>query len=765
MQTHRGAPRIKLATVCFFMIASLACNFLTNLNQSQPAPTTQTAIQDTPVPQDTPIPQGTPVSQETQAPAPTEAAPTQTQAKPTPPPGAHGRAFGSYPAVEIKFPASYEGGYTLPVDLGMVKGLDIVQITQAQQQLLAQNGFVVAEPVPGKYKEFYQVYESQRYEQDQPLFVTTDALFHVYHLVFDKMLRDLETTYFIPALQNLTQAMLQTSQEQYTALKGTALEEPARRNLAYFAVAAQLLGLKDPVPGEVKDLVNAEMALIDAHSGPAVSPIWDRADLPEEKKLKEDYSQYIPRGHYTRSEDLKRYFRSMMWYGRMTYRLRDPMETRRALLMVQAIRKATGPDGTSAQQLWENIYEPTAFIVGKADDLSFQEWGAVSDAVYGQTPDLKAFADDALLAQFTEGARQLPPPQVNSMWVWIWEDRKEATQGFRFMGQRFTLDEYVFGQLMWRKVGTLEKPRDLPKGLDFFASLGSDEALGILNEMGENSYPNYSDQMNKVKKEVATLGVDSWTQNLYWSWLYSFQPVIQPKDERYPLFMRSTAWVRKSLNTVLGSWTELKHDTILYAKQVMAEMGGGAPLEPPHGYVEPDPEAYGRLWSLAKMTYDGLQSRSILPWKTKNNLENLMDLLQFLKASSERELAGKQLSDDDYWRIQYIGGELEALTIGAADCDGDQPEMCRDLQNIKSPLVADVATGMGRVLEEGTGQPTEIYVVLPDQPYRIGVGAVYTYYEFPVPPDQRMTDEQWQALVEGGKTPDNPGWTGVFMTP
>ena len=59
--------------------------------------------------------------------------------------------------------------------------------------------------------------------------------------------------------------------------------------------------------------------------------------------------------------------------------------------------------------------------------------------------------------------------------------------------------------------------------------------------------------------------------------------MIEPKDSRYPAFMHNNAWTHKDLQTALGSWTELKHDTILYAKQVMAEMGGGGPEEPVRG--------------------------------------------------------------------------------------------------------------------------------------------------------------------------------------
>ena len=59
----------------------------------------------------------------------------------------------------------------------------------------------------------------------------------------------------------------------------------------------------------VQSEVTRELALIEKHAGFAPSPIFI---------YDEDYSQYVPRGHYTRSETLKRYFKAMLWYGRMT---------------------------------------------------------------------------------------------------------------------------------------------------------------------------------------------------------------------------------------------------------------------------------------------------------------------------------------------------------------------------------------------------------------------------------------------------------------
>jgi Protein of unknown function (DUF3160) len=692
------------------------------------------------------------------------ATPTQS----TPPAGIYPPPFATYNEIAARLPQAFSGGaYTLPLDLSQVQNLATLELTDAQRTLLAQNGFAVAAPVAGQYREFYQIYEQWRYS-DIPVFVTTDSVYHVYHLLFDKMLRDLETVHFIADLKSLSSTMLTTTYQQYQALLGTALEEPARRNVAYFAVATQLLGLQDPVPAEVTDLVTAELALINSASSEAISPIWDRPDLPPDQKLIEVYGQYTPRGHYTRSEDLKKYFKAMMWYGRLTFRLNDDFETRRALLVTQAVRSAAPADGTTALTLWENIYEPTVFIVGKADDLGYLEYGALSDQVFGPNPDLGKFADAALFAQFKQATESLPPPQVNSMWVWIWQDQQQVTKGFRFMGQRFTLDAYVFGQVIWRKVGTLDKPRGLPKALDFFAAMGSDEAYSILKAMGEDQYANFDTQTTKVRTEVAALELDTWTQNLYWSWLYSFQPLITPKGSAYPPFMQTQAWTRKDLQTALGSWTELKHDTILYAKQVMAEMGGGGEtVTPPHGYVEPNPEAYARLLALTQMTYDGLQSRNLLSDLTRANLENLISELTFLKNISERELAGEAITDDEYWHIQYWGGILEQFTLAAADTTGNAS---RDLSDQKAALVADVATGTYDLntlvaLEEGVGQPTIIYVVLPDSPWRVASGAVYSYYEFTVPSSNRMTDEAWQALVEAGTNPSQPDWTDMFIAP
>ena len=751
-------PKRSLVALGFLIVAMLACSI--------PTPTPPSAATVSPFSPTQPPPLAT--------------VPPTPETQPTPPANLRGPGFASYPEIPVRLPEAYEG-YALPVDLTTVGVHPYIELNDGQRALLAQNGFVVA---PAEWNEFYLLYEEARYVE-MPVFVTTDSVYHIYHLIFDKMLRDLERQHFEPDIRALTRACLLKAIEMRTDVQGTELEGPARQVIAYFAVADALISPDDPAPTppDVADMVAGELALIEAHGGLEASPIFgmncpdtcdpcDPEPPPEcldQPCMCEDYSQYVPRGHYTRSEQLQRYFRTMMWYGRINMRLQKPDETRMALLITYILRN-TDVNGTPAADVWARVYDPTVFIVGKADDLGIHEYGALWDSVFGADAPPTAIADEAKFATFVDAARKLPPPQINSMWVYIWEDKEQVTQGFRFMGQRFVLDAYIFDEMTWREVGTIDNPRMLPKGLDVMAAFGSEEAYTILDDMGETAYVNFPEQMTKLRGEVDGLGMDSWTQNLYWSWLYAFEPLLKSKGGQYPSFMQTTAWTRKDIHTALGSWTELKHDTILYAKQSMAEMGGGAPPEPPHGWVEPNPEVYARLLALTRMTYDGLERRGLLDDGveinfTRTNLQRLDDLLTFLLDVSQRELAGETLTDEDYDRIKFYGGELEAITLSAADQEGeggspffDEPE--------PAALVADVATDPnGFVLEEAIGHVYEIYVVVPDGKggLLVAKGGVFSYYEFSWPMNDRLTDEKWREILGSGESPDQPEWTGSFI--
>lgn len=169
-----------------------------------------------------------------------------------------------------------------------------------------------------------------------------------------------------------------------------------------------------------------------------------------------------------------------------------------------------------------------------------------------------------------------------------------------------------------------------------------------------------------LRKAVKEAPEELWSASLYAGWLYTLNPLLEEKGAGYPSFMTTDQWRTKALETYAGSFTELKHDTVLYAKQVMAEMGGGAPEElDDRGYVEPEAEVYRRFAELAEQTADGLQVYGILDPADRENLTRLASLARSLEMISRKELQNERLSDEEYDLIREYGGTLEHFWIEA----------------------------------------------------------------------------------------------------
>ncbi len=643
--------------------------------------------------------------------------------------------------------------YTVAPDLSNV--VVTSPLSASQIDYVTRNAFVVS---PGQQLEFYTVYEQARYNYE-PLFITTDSLLHSFHLVFDKVLRTAEQKYFIPLLQKMNSAALAQADAEYQAAKGTDWEQAAQRTVAYLGVASKLANPDAKIPAYVQDSVTKELALINAASGIQPSVIFPELDNGE------DYSQYIPRGHYTKSEELKAYFRSMMWYGRMTFRLSKPEETKSALLLVRAIRPTL--------EMWNDLYAPTVFFVGESDSLTIPQYIAVMDQVYGANADQKTLQSKGV-DPFVSAAQALPGPKILNAVIKDTDNIDKETKGLRFMGQRFVWDAYVFRELIYRNVGTRDNPRALPMALDVFAALGSDRAKQILDQAGATSFEHYSDQLAKVQGEVGAVQASEWTQTLYGAWLYTMNTLNQPVGQGYPAFMTNQAYQDRSLYAALGSFAELKHDTILYAEQAYAEMGGGGgkgpapePVAPPN-YVEPVPLFWARLAALAEMTQQGLGSRNLLDPRDADTLQSMAALARRLQKDSELELKGQPLSDDEQKLLRFYGGDLEHFYAATSEPTDEQGASSLFSNQPQAAVVADVATDpqSGQVLELGVGRIFDMYAVVPVPGGKLTLahGAVFSFYEFPHPLSDRLTDEAWQQMLDTGKAPEIPTWTSSFLS-
>ena len=661
-----------------------------------------------------------------------------------------------------------EGAYldSQPVDLAAVVNLDLAELSDAEKQVLARQSFVaVGLPPEGTAWKFWQVYEDARY-RGLPVLITTDSLLNAYHGLFDTLLQRMEEAALFDQAAAMTESLYSHTYDQWTAATDPTVKAEAYLNLIYFAVGGALL---DPahISPQLQEQVEAELALIEAAAGPAESPNLGYT---------EDYSQYKPRGHYTRSERLENYFKAMMWYGHTGFFINprspdvtmDEAEslTRRAILISSAL---VG----EAREAWTAIYEPTSFLVGRVDDLSLSDMEQVLSQVFGTAqPEPDDLADAGKIAGVREALNLLPAPKIQSAAVpdlgsesGETASREETERSFRVMGQRFIPDSYAFQQLVWAYVGTADNKRTVPLGLDVMTVLGSDQAYALETEVYEqDEYADWGSQVAKVKGEFLERSPDLWPVGLYTGWLDSLREVMRQPAEGAPLFMRSQVWARKSLNTALGSWTELRHDTILYAKQSVAAEGEGgeAPLSP--GYVEPYPAFYSKIAELAGTMQAGLGAVDLLDADSTQKLEQMVWIAETLAAISEKELAGEQLTGEEIALVESYGSELEYLEQFGTTADG----LTLSPGAERSPLVADVhsdyVSSPAQALEEATGYPLFLYAAfVVDGQLQLFVGASYSYYEFTVPVDQRLSDEEWTQQLDSGAAPERPAWTDEWI--
>lgn len=610
-----------------------------------------------------------------------------------------------------------------------------------QLRCLEKNGFFLT---PSRHEQLYEVYESAE-RQSIPILVTADCLLHTFHILANYALRTTELEYLFGILDSLTRDLVEYEAGELTRVSSPGLREAIRRNLAFFSVGARLLNPDFPIPAGVSGLVESELEKIERHEGFDSSEIFGYL---------EDYSQYIPRGHYTRNEQFKRYFKAMIWYGRMGFYLRPGRgeearelgraQTRQALLICDALRKI--PEGFKR---WARVYEPTVFFVGRADDLTVEDYSRLIDETLGWEDLYSVIESDELLDRFIERATRLPAPRILSGWLPDTLRREEATQGFRFLGQRFIPDSYIFQELTYNRVGTQGFPRLFPKGLDVMAVLGSRRALQILMEVyHEDRFLNYSAQLERLKEEFTGLSEEEWDQNLYFGWLHLLKLLQEPVSAKgLPKFLYSPVWPDRCLVSSLGSWAELRHDTILYAKQsytvgITAVVPEPAPAP---AYLEPYPRVYSRISSLADKIHKTLSQQKTLHPEVGYKLEALKSLASRFAEISEKELRREPLEPEELRTLRYIGKTLKGLTTFSPEFKGQFLSQADE----RLSLIADVHTDPNtkQVLQVGVGDPNLIYAIIPGHGKTwIAQGACLSYYEFLNPLSQRLTDEEWQAL-------------------
>lgn len=656
----------------------------------------------------------------------------------------------------------------------------VLGLTSAQQDMLSQYGFVtVSIPNMTTFENFYG---DLVWQNDLPVVVTTDSFLQLFHVVFDCSLRILEKETFYPLLLNLTSYAFSASLADYAAIPHDSSQKQwaIANATVYFAVALSLLTNSTvSVPSELSsdeafylgNIWNSNLQFVQAGE-------WE----PNGIGVSYDFTQFTVRGHYVGDPQLENYFRAMMWYGQFpvfiprineTYVWSSPhIDYLATVYMTDVMQRKYLSD-------WELLYNVTDALVGKSDSINPLSLETALHNVFG---DHEEYLDLVLQPNGTTALRDelAKPEYAQSI---LSQALQQPTPGailqdyplvFQFMGQRFVPDSYIFQNLCWDKVGynSTGGRRILPEGLDVFAVLGSQRATQLLTP--DFDYQGFQTNLNSLTQEFDSFSIENWTYSSYTSWMYALQSLVNTNyTSGYPDFMKNLAWQDEKLNTALGSWAQLRHDSILYAKQTYVPI---YLCSYPEAYLEPNPTFYSRMQGLANQTLQAVQilEPEMIDSAILSSLNTLIDAAGRFVTISNEELAGNPLTTDE---ISYLKSLVQSYNggCGGPTYSGWYFDVLTGITyaanytaDLDSRLIADVATFPPgdidyppQILHVGTGDVNALVAIFPlaNGTLVAGVGPVFSYYEFPLVGTTRLNDEEWQSMLNwDNQTAYLPAW-------
>ena len=617
-------------------------------------------------------------------------------------------------------------------------------------QQLAQDGFAI---VPARNYQLFQVYEQNDYS-DFPSFVTTDLYLQLYHLYIDCMLRELETYHLYALMYDYSYEMLQEMKKIYQKSSQEVVETAAARNIRFFNVAYHLFTGMTPDPGN-DELVAEEVASVRNHADGPSNFITDY------KEISFAYSLFRPRGHYTRNHVLQEYFEGMMWLQSVPFGM-DHDEEVNAAVMIAYVMK----DNPKIKQKYDKLDKFITFLMGNHDNLSILQ--VINEVNKAGLPMEELLTNKQAMDKLKKNLEQVGNKQTRIRPAF----EKTSHNKICVLPQRYQPD----AEVLLKMVDYDNKPtkRATPKGLDFFAAMGVTAAEQILMDE-KTDWKGFGDSLKAVKNRMGEI---DWQETIITQWMNTLKVLnTSDKDQKLPYFMGTPEWAKKDLNAALASWAELKHDAILYAKQPMgAECGGGGPPEPVvKGYVEPNVSFWKKAIELLNNTAKLLKDEKLMTEKLEGATERIREEAEFLLRVSEKELAGKELSDEEYSQIEYIGATFENISLDLLREKNQDLYGWSDVQGAdkKVAIVADVYTANAdnnpdkSILFEAVGDADEIYVVVEIGGYLyLTRGSVLSYREFIQPIDQpRLTDEEWQQQLEGNPRKGVPEWMKRIIVP
>jgi hypothetical protein len=481
--------------------------------------------------------------------------------------------------------------------------------------------------------------------------------------------------------------------------------------------------------------------------------------------------------------------------------LSSPRELGSALILNDLLRRSR------QYERWEQFDRLIQTFVGRSDSATFAHLGALlTEAGIKSPSDLRTMEQlEALQAKILAGKLGLQDIR-GDVYTAPFVGKVELPRSFTLLGQKFVLDSWVTAKVVFDDVPTEKdeagnlKVRRVPSCLDVaFAALDNDHVVPLLVERLSAGTHRFRDRVNYLNNLAATRNVidmqrsSVWEENLYTGWLGTLRELSRPTtDAKYPEVLRTRAWAMKSLNTQLASWTHLRHDTILYAKQSYTS---GASCYYPAGFVEPVPHVWARFEKMVLRAAELLEKTpfpdGVLVVKDVRGEKKVT-----FAARRQHQIAFVRNFAGQVGKLRIIAiKELEQTETSAEEQKFLQDTVQRDGGSghteyngwytklfYKSttdagqsdPLVADVHTDVpallhgdpGCVLHQAVGNVDLILIAIDNGKDRtMYAGPVLSHYEFEMAGIERKADSQWRADLTAGRLPPRPEWTRSYLIP
>lgn len=659
------------------------------------------------------------------------------------------------------------------------------ELTPAERAMLKKNGFVVSERLA--FVDFSTAY-AYIYWKDLPVLVTTDSILHAIHHSYDELLATMEYTILTDRLVDLLTETRRQLQADAKANTDPDLAQLYADLDVYLTVPLILLTNPADVNSYDADVVHQYLMLAEAASQVAPVQLFGG-----ERKV--DFSLFEPRGHYTRSRSLERYFRAMSWLAHIDFRLVEYTPQGEPILNTDHVAAAvlfhTGIEQAGQRPNWRDFDTIFRLFVGESDNTTLPDLDRfLLDASLESPEEVYLYPDpEKLLGMLVNGdygrqhiAGQILEVDPNN------PDSLPRPVSFALLGPRFTMDSLVMSDLTFDRlvVDNQKVLRPLPSPLDVMYALGNDRARTHLgNDLARYGY---RENLDELRDLLDSRPDDFWQSSVYNRWLGLLRALnADTTSNAYPQSMRTAAWADKTLNTQLGSWAQLRHDNILYAKQ---SVSSGLQCEYPAGYVEPYPEFYAAVVDYAetgraifnRFNTDARPDRERYIYITAlEYFENLEYVARQLQKMAEKELAGQPFSVEEEIFLKSISiRKIEPYdTICAGiemreNWDGWYMDLLIG-QESNPALIADIHTNPqedpssplapASVLHVGTGTvAANLFIADTGDGLTMYVGPAFTYYEVVEEgyPPVRLTDDDWNERLNSSPRPAPPAWAASF---